>query len=69
MRGETWSFTDNVMIFINNQLLGDTEGFLQWSRETYNFEDFRNDILYETLRKETYANHIANTKVKIYKKK
>ena len=63
MRGETWAFNDNVMIFVDNQLLGDTNGFIEWAIENYNFEDFRNDILYETLRKEAYANFIANTKV------
>lgn len=55
------------MIFKDNQLIGDTQDFLDWAIEKHNFEDFRNEILYETLRKEAYANYISNTKVFILK--
>ena len=64
LRGESWGFKDHVMVFIDNQLLGDTNGFIHWSMDNYNYEDFRNEVLYETLRKEAYSNYIANTKVK-----
>jgi hypothetical protein len=63
LRGETWSFKDHVMVFFDNQLLGDTNGFLQWAAENYNFEEFRNEVLYETLRKEEYANYITRSSV------
>jgi hypothetical protein len=51
------------MVFYENKLVGDINDFLQWAIENYNYEDFRNDVLYETLRKEAYVNHMNNTKV------
>lgn len=65
LRGETWSFNDHVAVFIDDQLLGDTKGFIQWAIENHNFEDFRNEVLYETLRKEAYAAHIAKNNVTV----
>lgn len=51
------------MVFINNDLLGDTDRLIKWATKNYNYEDFRNEILYETLRKEYCSNYILNTKV------
>jgi hypothetical protein len=51
------------MVFLNNDLLGDTDTFIRWATKNYNYEDFRNEILYETLRKEYCSNYILNTKV------
>lgn len=51
------------MTFIDEQLVGDSKTFIRWSIENYNFEDCRNQLLYETLRKEAYADYIRNTKV------
>lgn len=63
MKGETWDFYDTVIAFIDDQLVGDSKAFLKWSIDNFNFEDCRNQALYETLRKEAYANYLANTKV------
>ncbi|CAF0798829.1 unnamed protein product [Brachionus calyciflorus] len=62
LRSETWAFNSDVMVFCNSQLIGNTQDFLVWATDNYNFEDFRNEILYETLRKEEYANYFQNTK-------
>lgn len=57
-----WAFTDSVIVYIDDQLIGDTSSFISWAVSNYNYEDFRNEVLYETLRKEAYATHIASTK-------
>ncbi len=51
------------MVFVDDKLIGDSKTFLKWAMETHNFEEFRSDSLYETLRKEAYASYILNTKV------
>lgn len=60
-KGELWAFTDPVIVYLEDELLGDSKSFLTWAVQEYNYEDFRNEILYETLRKESYSNHITNT--------
>lgn len=62
IKGDVWAFSDLVMVFVNKQMIGDTQRFLKWSSKNYNYEDFRNDILYETLRTEYCSKHITNTK-------
>ncbi|RNA17451.1 peptidyl-prolyl cis-trans isomerase-like 6 [Brachionus plicatilis] len=62
LKGNTWAFTNNVMIFIDGQLVGNTKDFLKWAQENYSYEDFRNEVLYETLSKEEYANYFLETK-------
>ena len=54
------------MVFVDNKLIGDTKTFLKWAIDTHNFEEFRSDSLYETLRKEAYASYILNTKVILF---
>ena len=51
------------MVFANDKLIGDMKSFLKWAEDVHNFEEFRTDSLYETLRKEAYASYILNTKV------
>ena len=63
LKGETWTFDDSVMIFIDNKLIGNSNTFIQWAISNYNFEDFRNDDLYETLRREAYAGLLESTNV------
>ena len=63
LKGETWVFDDVVMVFIDDNLIGSTVQFIQWAIVNYNFEDFRNDDLYETLRREAYAGLLESTKV------
>lgn len=65
LRGETWSFNDTVMVFANDEFVGDGDVFLQWASGEFNFEDFRNETLYETLKKEDYASYLEKTGVKI----
>ena len=60
-----WAFKDVVMVFLDDKLIGDTKNFLNWAVENHNFEEFRNESLYETLRKEAYASFIINTKVRL----
>jgi hypothetical protein len=66
LKGETWIFNDVVMVFIDEKLVGGTNSFLQWAVDNYNFEDFRNDDLYETLRREAYASYLESTNVRFY---
>lgn len=68
LKGEVWAFNDVVMVFFDDALIGNYNEFIQWAVENYNFEDFRNEILYETLRKEAYANYLQKTNV-IFKTK
>jgi peptidyl-prolyl cis-trans isomerase-like 6 len=63
LKGETWVFDDVVMVFIDDNLIGSTVQFIQWAIVNYNIEDFRNDDLYETLRREAYAGLLESTKV------
>lgn len=51
------------MIFIDTNLIGNYQKFLAWAENNYNYEDFRNDILYETLSKEEYSNYFTKSKV------
>lgn len=62
LKGETWEFNDAAMTFLDDQLIGDYKAFLKWSIDNFNFEDCRNPTLYETLRKEAYANYLVKTK-------
>ena len=63
LKGDTWVFDDVVMIFIDDKLIGSTTQFIQWAVNSYNFEDFRNDDLYETLNREAYASLLESTNV------
>lgn len=61
-KGELWAFTDPVIVYSEDESLGDSKTFINWAIQEYNFEDFRNETLYETLRKEAYSHYITNTK-------
>ena len=63
LKGETWHFDDVVMVFVDNSLLGGTNAFIQWAVDNYNFEDFRNNDLYEIHKNEAYANFLESTNV------
>jgi len=63
MKGEVWGFTDKVITFLNDHLIGGLKEFLNWSIENFNFEDFRNETLYETLKREEYALYFKNSNV------
>jgi hypothetical protein len=55
------------MVFVNNEQIGSLDVFLQWALVGFNFEDYRNDSLYETLRKEDFAAYLANSQVDFFK--
>jgi hypothetical protein len=63
LRDELCDFNDHVMIFCDTELIGGAKEFLNWASQEYNFVDFRNEDLYETLRREEYALHLQSTKV------
>lgn len=60
-KGELWAFTDPVIVYLEDELIGDSKTFINWAIQEHNFEDFRNETLYETLRKEAYSEYITNT--------
>jgi hypothetical protein len=51
------------MTFVDDQVIGDSRTFIKWAIDNFNFEDCRNENLYETLRKEAYAAYFVNCKV------
>lgn len=63
MKGELWAFDEDVLIFLEEELIGNLGAFLQWAAVGFNYEDFRNETLYEALRKEDYAAHLTKTRV------
>ena len=58
-----WGFKDSAIVYLDEELIGDSTTFISWAIQNYNFEDFRNEALYETLRKEAYASFITSTQV------
>ncbi len=54
LRGETWSFNDKCMVFIDKQLLGNAEQFLYWAKNTFDHTDFRANELLGVLSNEEY---------------
>ncbi len=60
---ELCDYDDRVMVFCNDELVGGTVAFLNWAATEYGYEDFRNENLYETLRREEYALHLQATRV------
>ena len=63
LKGELWAFNELLIVFVDNKVIGGLNAFLDWARVNYNFEDFRNDALYETLRSEEYAAYLASKNV------
>ena len=52
------------MIYLDNLLIGDTNDLLNWASQTYNYEDFRSEMVYESLRQQEYQNYFQKSKVK-----
>lgn len=63
LKGSAWNFQNSCMVFLDNQLIGNSDDFLEWAQKNYQFEDFRNEDLYKTLSKEEYGNYFQNSKV------
>jgi peptidyl-prolyl cis-trans isomerase-like 6 len=55
LRGETWSFNDKCMVFIDKQLLGNAEQFLNWAKNTFDHIDFRANELLGVFSNEEYT--------------
>ena len=54
IRGEAWQFNDSAICFVNGQLQGGPQQFIDWAAETYKYEDYRPPALYQTLTEEAY---------------
>jgi peptidyl-prolyl cis-trans isomerase-like 6 len=54
LRGETWSFNDKCMVFIDKQLLGNATHFLDWAKNTFDHADFRANELLGVFSNEDY---------------
>ena len=54
IRGEAWQFNDSAICFVNGQLQGGPQQFIEWAAETYKYEDYRPPALYQTLTEEAY---------------
>ncbi|KAK7457279.1 hypothetical protein BaRGS_00039251 [Batillaria attramentaria] len=58
LRGEAWQFEEKVITFVDGELIGGPEDFIQWAMEKHNFEEFRPMPLYITLTEEGYKGHL-----------
>ena len=54
LRGETWAFNDKCMVFVDKQLLGNADQFLNWAKNTFDHLDFRADDLIGVFTNEEY---------------
>ena len=41
MRKEVWGFKEDVITFLDDELIGGHEQFLKWAMENYGYKDFR----------------------------
>ena len=41
MRKEVWGFQENVIIFLDEELIGGLEDFLKWALDNHGYKDFR----------------------------
>ena len=62
LKGETWAFTDKVIAFVNGECIGNSQQFLEWAEEQYNYENFRPIPLYDTITEKAYAEYLNSTK-------
>lgn len=65
LKGETWVFEANSMIFHNSQLIGGPTEFIQWAETNYNYEMFRPLTLYQTLAEQQYKDHMNQNQVRL----
>jgi len=54
LRGETWAYNDKCMVFIDKQLLGNAEQFLNWAKDKFEHTDFRANELVGVFSYEDY---------------
>lgn len=41
MGKEVWGFQENVIVFLNEELIGGQEEFLKWALDNHGYRDFR----------------------------
>ena len=41
MRKEVWGFQENVIVFLDEELIGGHEDFLKWAMDNHEYKDFR----------------------------
>lgn len=61
LKGEMWGFRENVLTFVDNELIGGHEEFLEWAEQNYDYKDFRPLPLWHALMKESYKNYLLDT--------
>ena len=54
LRGETWAFDDQCMVFVDDKLLGNGEKFQAWAKSTFDHVDFRANELIRVFSTEEY---------------
>jgi len=63
LKGDTWVFDSNAMIFCNKQLIGCPTDFVAWAEENHNYEIFRPMALYQTLAEQQYKEYMNKDEV------
>ena len=67
LRGEAWQFDEKAITFVDGELIGGPEDFIQWAKQNHNFEEFRPQPLYVTLTEEGYKGHLNSQNVGVQK--
>ena len=44
MGKEVWGFQENVIVFLNEELIGGQEEFLKWALDNHGYRDFRSAL-------------------------
>ncbi|XP_071819834.1 peptidyl-prolyl cis-trans isomerase slr1251-like [Apostichopus japonicus] len=59
LRGETWAFTEQAMVFVDGELLGGPKELLKWAADTY--VEYKPEDLYIAMAEEAYQEHLEST--------
>jgi len=62
-KGELWAFSDQVICFIDERLLGNHKDLLQWAHDEFSYEDFRPTDLYNAIANEAYLDYFSESQV------
>ncbi|XP_069743683.1 probable inactive peptidyl-prolyl cis-trans isomerase-like 6 isoform X1 [Narcine bancroftii] len=57
-----WGFNSCVMCFLNGQILGDENNFLEWATTEFSYTDYRPKSLYKAIASEFYSKYLKDTK-------
>ncbi|KAI3383124.1 hypothetical protein SNEBB_004485 [Seison nebaliae] len=73
--GHMWTYSDNLLIFLEDQLIvspednmmpaGSLNAFISWAKVYFAYEDYRDESIYEKLMLENYVNYM-NSRPHIY---